>query len=344
MDNELILAVAGAGKTTRILNSIKDNERCLIITYTNENLRSLEASLKKKYDGIIPENIMLSSYFSFLYSFCFRPILSYKFRDNAFNWNRPPAPHEGGKPKSKLGHYMSSGRYIYANRMTKMIERCGRLPLVIDRLEKYFDCFYVDEVQDFAANDFNFLLELSRAKIPTLYVGDFFQHTFDTSRDGRTRENLHKKGLDYYIKQFQHFGFRIDTKTLGKTYRCSPTVSDFITDNLGIKIESHRSDQTSLELVTCQKQTEALFNCNDKIKLFFQEHEKYSCYSNNWGRCKGLDHYEDFCVVLNKKTFKKFVGGNLASLPSPTLNKLYVACSRARGDLYFLDQKFLDVG
>lgn len=340
MDNELVLAVAGAGKTTKILNSLADDKRSLIITYTTENLRSLEKSLVKKY-GAVPENITLKSYFSFLYSFCFRPFLSYKLRDNAFNWNLPPAANEGGKPMTDIRHYMSSGRYIYANRMTKLIDRQGFMPAVIARIEKYFDCLYIDEVQDFAANDFNFILELSKAEVQTLFVGDFYQHTFDTSRDGRTRENLHRKGIEYYTAQFGPHAFDVDSDSLSKTYRCSPTVCDFITNSIGIEIQSHRTDQTKLEVVTDRGRAKELFDSNEIVKLFFREHYRYGCFSNNWGKSKGLDHYQDVCVVLNPKTYEAFEKGRLRTLADSTRNKLYVACSRARGNLYLLDQRHL---
>lgn len=134
--------------------------------------------------------------------------------------------------------------------MTKLIDKNGFMPAVIARIEKYFDCLYVDEVQDLAANDFNFILELSTADVETLFVGDFYQHTFDTSRDGSTRKNLHKKGIEYYKDQFHSYGFDIDPDSLSKTYRCSPTVCEFITNSIGIEIQSHRTDQTKLEVVT----------------------------------------------------------------------------------------------
>ena len=43
----------------------------------------------------------------------------------------------------------------------------------------------------FGGNDFNLLKEISKAKVNHIYVGDFFQHTFDTSRDGNTNSKLH---------------------------------------------------------------------------------------------------------------------------------------------------------
>lgn len=70
-----------------------------------------------------------------------------------------------------------------------MMMDCDGVSDISERIEKYFDFFCVDEVQDFAANDFNLLCQLSKMDVEVLFVGDFFQHTFDTSRDG----NIQKK-------------------------------------------------------------------------------------------------------------------------------------------------------
>lgn len=65
---------------------------------------------------------------------------------------------------------------------------CDGVSDISERIEKYFDFFCVDEVQDFAANDFNLLCQLSKMDVEVLFVGDFFQHTFDTSRDGNIQK------------------------------------------------------------------------------------------------------------------------------------------------------------
>ena len=207
MGKKLIFAVAGSGKTSLILNSINDAKRSLIITYTNENLRSIETSLIEKY-GRLPNHIDVRSYFSFLYGFCLRPYVSYKLRDNAYTWKAPPRSRA---KTTDASYYVNSRRYIYGNRAAKLVSAAELMDKVRRRLERYYDDLYVDEVQDFAAHDFNFLLELSAADINVLLVGDYFQHTFDTSRDGNVRRNLHKKGTEVYLKEFESAGFEVDT-------------------------------------------------------------------------------------------------------------------------------------
>ncbi len=156
MAKELVLAVAGSGKTTKLLEAVSREKRSLILTYTNENLRSLEEGINRKF-GCIPNNITLASYFSFLYSFCFRPFFSYELRDRGFLWEVPGV----FPPKNNLRHYMTERKYLYGNRAAKYIQENGGVPKVVDRLESYFDELLVDEIQDFAANDFNLLMSIS---------------------------------------------------------------------------------------------------------------------------------------------------------------------------------------
>ncbi|MGP5425938.1 DNA helicase UvrD, partial [Pseudomonas helleri] len=77
------------------------------------------------------------------------------------------------------------------------------------------------------------------------------------------------------------------------------------------------------------------------VKLFYKEHYKYACYSQNWGASKGLDRYQDVCVVLNPSNVKAWQNGGFRDINAETRNKLYVACSRARGNLTFVPESLL---
>lgn len=213
------------------------------------------------------------------------------------------------------------------------------MPDVKLRLSKYFDSFFVDEVQDFAGYDFNFLCDLASADVSTVLVGDFYQHTFDTSRDGSVNKNLHND-LATYKNKLKKKNYGIDDISLGKSYRCSPTICDFVSEKIGIDIKSHRDDETKVVYVDSEALADQLFHQSDIVKLFYQSHHKYPCYSNNWGASKGIDNYGSICVVLNDKTNKLYKSGELISLPPTTRNKLYVACTRSRTDIYFVPEKY----
>lgn len=336
MDKQLIFAVAGSGKTQKIIGELNEHKRSLVVTYTNDNLNNLRQSVLRKF-GCMPSNITIITYFSFLYSFCFRPFFSYKLKDNCFTWDTPNtfpvAPN--------IKHYMNTNRYLYANRTAKYILENNGVEKIKTRLEKYFDNWFIDEVQDFGGNDFNLLMEIAKSSLDMTFVGDFYQHTYDTSRDSKINQNLHKNGIEEYRKRFKKIGFGVGDKSLNKSHRCSQSVCDFITKNIGIEIYSHREDDTNVNIIFNENEAIELYKNDMIVKLFYQNHTKYNCYSNNWAKSKGLDNYDDVCVVLNDNTAEFFDKGNLSKLPPLTKNKFYVACSRAKGNLFIIKEQHL---
>ena len=86
---------------------------------------------------------------------------------------------------------------------------------------------------------------------------------------------------------------------------------------------------------------DALYRDPGTVKLFYKEHQKYGCFSQNWGASKGIDCYEDVCVVLNPGNMKAWNAGSFRDINPETRNKLYVACSRARGNLTFVPESLL---
>ncbi len=337
MDKRIIFAVAGSGKTTYLINQLDNSKRSLIITYTNNNIKNIRNGVINKF-GFIPDNITIVPYFSFLYSFCFKPFLSYGLKTKGVNYNSNPNLY---LKKTDSKYYFDRNRLIYSNRISKILIEKDVIKELKKRIEKYFDNLFIDEIQDFGGNDFNFLKNISQTNINHLYVGDFFQHTFDTSRDGNTNKNLHKD-IESYFKKFEIMGFEIDTSTLLKSYRCSPSICNFLSENLGINIESHKSKITEVKLIEDIEELKNIFFNNSIIKLFLQKHYTYNCQSLNWGDSKGENQYNDICVVLNPTTFSKYSKNSLNSLAPLTKNKFYVACSRANRNLFFVNQKLLE--
>lgn len=338
MDKRIILAVAGSGKTSYLIEQLDTERKSLILTYTVNNIEHIRSSIVKKF-GYFPANITLDSYFSFLYSFCFKPLLSDITGSKGIFYERPPDATRMLQ-RDNMHFYMSANGYLYSSRLAKLLETKGVIPAVNERIAKYYDNLFIDEVQDFGGNDFEFLKALLTCSIRILLVGDFFQHTFDTSTDGRLNSSLYD---DYtkYQKHFRKAGITIDVTTLQKSYRCSPTICDFIREQLNVPIYSNRTDTVSIRLLDSAEDADAIFRDGSIVKLFYDDHSKFDCYSQNWGASKGLDHFQDVCVVLNKTSFKKFQNEDLATLSPKTLNKFYVACSRAKGNLYFLADSYL---
>ena len=212
---------------------------------------------------------------------------------------------------------------------------------VKQRLEKYFDEFIVDEIQDIAGRDFSFLEQLMTANINMLFVGDFYQHTYNTSRDGNTNQNLFDN-FDRYEMRFKNKGFFSDKTSLVNSWRCSPNICQFITENLGIEIYSNlgveMSDGMDVTFLSDHARIENILRNPDIVKLHFQNSSRYGVGHRNWGDTKGEDQYQDVCVMLNKATAAKYAAKKLYELPPSTRNKLYVAITRAHRKVYLINE------
>ena len=337
MDKSVVFAVAGSGKTTRIVQQLDEERRYLLVTYTEANRDNLRLKIIKRF-GYFPANIALYTYFQFLHGFCYRPFLRSKKNTKGLTFQLPPSfPRY---PLTNDRRFISSGRRLYSNRLAKFIDQTKTVPLVVARIEKYFDAFYVDEVQDFAGHDFNLLLQLVATKVECLFVGDFYQHTYDTSRDGNLNARLYEDYAAYRAK-FKAAGMRIDLESLKVSRRCSKSVCDFITERIGIAIESDCERISKVTFEDDVATVQAIYEDSSTVKLFMKEHHKYPCYSQNWGASKGIDHYEDVCVVLNPANVKAWKMGSFKNINAETKKKLYVACSRARGNLSFVPEILL---
>ena len=339
MDKRVIFAVAGSGKTTYIVDSLSRDKRSLIVTYTVGNYKNLCRKISEKFNGDWPENICVMRYFTFLYRFCYKPFLADEIKARGIFYDKNP---NNRLQQTNIAYYITPAGYIYSNRLALLIEKKGSMEGLKRRLEKYFDEFIVDEIQDIAGRDFSFLEQLMTANINMLFVGDFYQHTYDTSRDGNANKNLFDS-IPSYEAHFLNRGFLSDKTSLVKSWRCNPSICRFITKNLGIEIYSNQNIETNSEasdviFISEQAQIDTILADPNIVKLHFKNSSKYGSNHKNWGETKGEDHYQDVCVMLNKTTAEKYAAGKLCELAPSTRNKLYVAITRAHGKVYLINE------
>lgn len=336
MGKQLILAVAGSGKTTTLISKLNLEQRFLMVTYTTNNLNHLRNSVIHKF-GYFPENIKVCSYFQFLYSFCFKPYCGLESRARGITYKRP-ADYTRFKPGTDV-FYMTSERLMYSNRIAHYCEQnCA--DEIRSRLDKYCDWFMVDEVQDIAGRDFNLLMKIIPENCNSIFVGDFYQHTYDTSNDGNINQSLYN---DYntFLRRWRTAGVEIDNTTLSKTHRCSEDICEFVR-RIGISIGSTGVANGNVIEINNQEAADAIISDDRIPKLFYAKSDTYQCASMNWGESKGIDHFKDVCVVLNKSTMALYASNALNTMNSQTKNRFYVACTRAHGNLYLMDGKYLD--
>lgn len=333
MDKKLIFAVAGSGKTTYIVDSLSEDKRSLIVTYTTSNYENLERKIAEKFGGNWPENVTLMTYFQFLYRFCYKPFLSDRIGARGILYEQNPNQFAR---QTERKYYLSPGGYFYSNRLAFFINR-HIVGDIKERIEKYFDEFIIDEVQDIAGRDFDFLESLMETNVNMLFVGDFYQHTFDTSRDGNVNQSLFDDRAAYE-KRFTCKGFIPDSTSLVNSWRCGKRICEFVSTNLEISISSNRSEKDDADIVLISNPAEIAMIVSDPsvVKLHYQKSNKFGPGHRNWGDTKGEDKYQDVCVMLNKNTAKLHKQRKLNELAPATRNKLYVAITRAHGNVYLV--------
>lgn len=335
MDKKLMLAVAGAGKTTYIVNKVcAEYKNVLIITYTDANYNNIISRLRDKNDGVIPDGINVFKYFTFLYRFCYKPFLADHIGARGINYE----PNKSRYVKStNRDYYLDSNNRLYSNRISLLLDKTDVIEDVQNRIRKYFDCIVFDEVQDISGRDFTFLEEVMKIDMNMFYVGDFYQHTYNTSSDGNVNISLFDN-LNKYVERFEKAGITLDDKTLIKSWRCGEPVCKYIREQLGIDIYSNKGEQGGVEFVNSDDKITEIWLNPEIVKLHYQKASSYGRGHRNWGETKGEDCFQDVCVLLNKTTMQAYKKENLRNLAISTRNKLYVAITRAKGNVYLVEE------
>lgn len=221
--NKVIIASAGAGKTTYIVeNALKlKGQRVLVTTYTNENLDQIKAYFIEK-DGYIPANITVQSWFSFLLQEGVRPYQNHmndqKRVQSIFFQTKSHAYH-------RKDNYLTSSNNIYSNKVAEFVCECDKKTkgLISKRLEKIYDHIFIDELQDFAGYDLNLLEMFFNTKINIVAVGDPRQATFSTNNAQKNKQ-YRKSNIYSWLKKSKH---EITIEKINDCHRCNQHICDF---------------------------------------------------------------------------------------------------------------------
>lgn len=193
------------------------------------------------------------------------------------------------------------------------------------------------EFQDFREHDYELIVKLSKCLKNILLVGDYYQHSVSgQNNSGKPfKKSKTEIGYEEFIEELRGERFDVDTKSLICTRRCSEEICSFIRDKLGIQIQSARINAGT---VIRPSNIQEILDDKNIVKLVYDNASHYSFRAVNWSYSKG-DTYDAVCVILNGSTEKlvedKF---SVSTLKTVTLNKLYVALTRSKGDLYIVTQ------
>jgi len=178
--NRIILASAGSGKTTAVVQEACSGHpvRSALITYTL-NGRDELSDKAYEYYGAIPPNVSIGTWYSFVLTHFVRPYQNYLYgpRVAAINFNRVPDALRGINKTDTHRFFFSSPGRMWRDRVTdfacQVIEKTGALP--VRRIERIFRRIYIDEAQDLSGWDIELIEHLLKSATEIVLVGDHRQ-------------------------------------------------------------------------------------------------------------------------------------------------------------------------
>lgn len=341
-----IISAAGSGKTTFIVNETvsNPNSKCAVITYTNFN----ESEIKKKFyetNTIIPSNVFVSTWFQFLLQECVRPYQNFVYDKHRID----TIVFVSGKsakfiPKTNIEKYfLNQGRYIYNDKISEFACLCNERSggLVAQRLKKVFDEIYVDEVQDLAGYDFEFLEMLLKSNIKLTLVGDNRQATYATNN---SEKNKKFKGINIVslLGKWEKQGL-CKKEYRSQSYRCNQAICDFAdglypempqTESLNKEITGH----DGIFLVPSEKTDNYISQYSPQILRLDVRTNTQGFPAINFGVSKGST-FERVLIYPNS-SIRKFLDSGEISHIEKSKAKFYVALTRAKYSVAFVHNGF----
>ncbi len=371
MNNEVVFAAAGNGKTYSICKQAKEivenqNGCVLLISYTNEGIHSLEKEYRKQNDGILNEKVIIKSWYSFVLSEFIKPyqcLLNLKEKvykkEQDFevpeNYVSSIAFYSDDPPRwfgqKHIQYYINSAGDVYPDRTSELACLCNlhSKGKAISRIESIYTNIFIDELQDYAGWDLELIKLLFKSKATITCFGDYKQATY------RTNNSLKYKAYrDENIRNFFHLLEQQGECTVSydnATRRFNQEICNYINtiynDTESFVEESDEREPAcgmenigvyiidSKNLIEyCNYYNPVILRYNKATKL----ESNHECDVLNYGASKGATY--DRTVIIPVRTVMPFITKQTPITSNQTRSKFYVACTRAKHSIVFVVDKF----
>ncbi len=352
--NKIILAVAGAGKTTELAKQAlakarQTDKKILLITYTINGVNSLLNTIKQNNLGVINHNIEIMSWYKFLLNEC---ILPYQ-RDFNININikgilfTNEVPKKNNLPvytfknKTDMARYVTLSKKAYSDTMSDFLIQINKINngLFVKRLEDVYSDIFIDEVQDLNGEDLEIIEELLKSNINICLIGDHRQSTFNTHSSQK-----YKRYKGSNIKEFFKIWENSGLVNIEEKLECHRSIQDICSfaDMLypkESKAKSLNKVKTELDGVFLIKQ-EDIIDFNNMLHPFVLRWDKRenTCGLNatNFGDSKALT--KERTLIFPTKPMIDFYLDNKTI--DSDVSKYYVALTRAKQSICIVVDKF----
>lgn len=351
MGNKLLIAAAGSGKTTYLINKALEikNENVLITTYTEANAGEIKKKLIT-FRGLIPENITIQTWFSFLLSQAVKPYQDLMHKDlyeqkigffltekpSGYRFiNRNNQPVYWGE-RDFFKYYFTPDLKIYSDKIASFIIRCNTISSgrVFERISKIYPHIFIDEVQDLAGWELEIIKLLFTTNSEICLVGDPRQVTYLTHHPRKYVKYKFGKIDQFIDEQCPSGSCDIDYKTLSTTHRNNQEICDFAS-----RVFPEYDESSPCNCKNCRA------NASGHKGVFLVKKSVIEKYTNlykptilrwskseypewNFGKSKGLTF--DHVLIYPTSSITQWLRDNNSELSLTSKCKLYVALTRAR--------------
>lgn len=365
MNNTVVFAAAGNGKTYSICKKVKELasntlKDILIISYTNEGKNAIETEYKKQNFGIIDHNVIIKTWYSFLLSDFIKPYqcnlkLKVKVYKEEADFRVPEnfinsiAFYEDKPMKNYFNsdyvqYYFNSSKDIHKDNVSALAYKCigDSNNEVIVRMEEIYHSIFIDELQDYAGWDLELFKVLFESSINIYCVGDNKQATFRTNNSTKNKQYRDDKIINFF-KLLEKNGKCI-VEYSNKTRRFNQEICDYINlihndqTNFVIPDSSIHNvidnagvyiiDESFMDIY-CEYYNPVILRYSITTNILFSHTSKIL----NFGVSKGCTF--DRIVIIPPGTVKPFITDLKKITSDQTRSKFYVACTRAKHSIIF---------
>lgn len=367
MNNQVVFAAAGHGKTYSLCSQAKiaidnANKHVLLISYTNEGVRSLENEYRKQNGGVLDDRVIFKSWYSTLLPEFIKPYqCSLKLKEKRYKQEFPVTLPENfvnsiafydteAPPKwynqTHVQYYVNKRGDVVPDRTSHLAWLCNEHSSgkVIRRIQEIYSHIFIDELQDYAGWDLEVITLLFKSKIPITCVGDYKQATYRTNNSLKNKQYRDEKVRAYFL-MLEAQGLCV-TSYANTTRRFNQEICDFINTIHGdadSMVEPDPNNQQEMPVENsgvyminvdslreyCEYYHPIILRYDKKAKVGFQ----HDCDVFNYGGSKGATY--ERVVIIPVSTTLPFIERQVKITSNQTRAKFYVACTRAKHSVVF---------
>lgn len=337
--NRIVVASAGSGKTEYIIDSaLSINGKAAILTFTNENEDQIKRRILKR-TGVIPKNLTIMSWFSFLLKHGVRPfqgaITSTKITgvnlvqfQSGIKYKRGSKVVYFGKEDPEY-YYFQNGK-IYSDKISKFVVNSNLTNngLVLKRMRRIFDYIFIDEVQDLVGSDLEILKLMMKEGITVISVGDPRQCTYQTHFDKKYAKYARGNIVNFFRSECKRIPITIDELSLNHSHRNTEDIIE-VSSRLypgltkPIPQSNDKVDLMGVYIISINQLDEYIEKFNP-MQITYSKSTKFVNDNHpriNMGKSKGLEF--DRVIIFPTKKMLSWLLGHNTPLEEKTAALLY---------------------